>query len=219
MNNHDIPRQKSEAELKVDALLEKLKTLDIDLEHETDDQEQLKPSERIESIYNVWLAIKDRLNNPETALDVGSGFGYGVAVLDTKNIKTIGIENVPAKNKQALALFDQLDVALNEIDEIDFENSPAIMEAEFDQLDQEEVADLITMFYLSQELITKPETFEICQKLLKKDGQMVLATEADRASVEQIIASGAINLPAGLSYEIIDLPGNFEQTIILLNKN
>ena len=219
MNNHDIPRQKSEAELKVDALLEKLKTLDIDLEHETDDQEQLKPSERIESIYNVWLAIKDRLNNPETALDVGSGFGYGVAVLDTKNIKTIGIENVPAKIKQALALFDQLDVALNEIDEIDFENSPAIMEAEFDQLDQEEVADLITMFYLSQELITKPETFEICQKLLKKDGQMVLATEADRASVEQIIASGAINLPAGLSYEIIDLPGNFEQTIILLNKN
>ena len=66
---------------------------------------------------------------------------------------------------------------------------------------------------------SKPETFEICQKLLKKDGQMVLATEADRASVEQIIASGAINLPAGLSYEIIDLPGNFEQTIILLNKN
>ncbi|OGY93841.1 MAG: hypothetical protein A2406_00620 [Candidatus Komeilibacteria bacterium RIFOXYC1_FULL_37_11] len=219
MQNPNIPRQKTEAELKIDSLLEKLKTVDIDLEQETADQEQLNPYERMLSIRNVWETIKDKLHNPETALDVGSGFGYGTVMLDAQGIKTVGIENVPAKNEQALELFNQLDITLKEIDKIDFENSPAILETDFNKLSDQEVTDLITMFYLSGELISNPETLKTCEKLLKTNGQMILSTEADRAHVEEILASGNLKLPTNFSWEIIDVPNNFEKTIILLTKN
>ena len=219
MHNPNLPKQKTEAELKIDSLLDQLKTVDIDLEQKTSDTEQLDPYQRMLSIKNVWETVKDKLHNPETALDVGSGFGYGTVMLDTQGIQTVGIENVPAKNQQAIELFEQLGVALKEIDKIDFENSPAILEADFNKLSDQEVTDLITMFYLSGELISNQETMKTCEKLLKTNGQMILSTEADRATVEATISSGSLKLPANLSWEIIDVPNNFEKTIILLTKN
>ncbi|MFA6307360.1 MAG: methyltransferase domain-containing protein [Patescibacteria group bacterium] len=216
--NHFENQHTESPNTKIDELLKKLADLDIHLEQETADTEQLSPQERIKSIKNVWDAIKAKLDNPETALDVGSGFGYGTVVLDMEGIKTVGIESVPIKNQQAVALFQKVDIILHEIDEIDFEKSPAILEADFNKLDEKEIVDLITMFYLSEELVSKEKTFQMCEQLLKKNGQIVLATEADRATVETIISSGNIKLPANFSVEIIDLPNNFEKTVIILTK-
>ncbi|KKP33161.1 MAG: hypothetical protein UR23_C0049G0003 [Candidatus Roizmanbacteria bacterium GW2011_GWA2_32_13] len=204
--------------IKINELLKKLDSVDFDLHQETADKAQLNPQERLTSIQNVWNIAKKRLNNPKTALDVGSGFAYGAVFLNMNNIKTVGIENVHTKNSQAQELFRKLGVTLNEVNEVDFSKSPAILETDFNKMEANEVTDLITMFYLSGELVINPQTFQVCEKLLKKDGCIVLSTEADRATIEKIINDGHFQLPSCFSIEIIDVPNNFEKTIIILKK-
>lgn len=209
-----IERQKT----KTDELIEEMGSTDFQLHQETADKEQLNPKERLISIKNVWDSVKSKIGNPKTALDVGAGFAYGTVFLDMNGIKTVGIENVHTKNSQALELFRKLGVTLNEVNEIDFNKSPAILEADFNTMQAREIADLIMMFYLSGELVSNPQTFQVCEKLLKQDGNVILSTEADRATVEKIIDDGHFQLPSGFSSEIIDVPNNFEKTIILLKK-
>lgn len=74
------------------------------------------------------------------------------------------------------------------------------------------------MFYLSGELIVNPETFVICRKLLKKDGKILLSTEANRKTIEEFIKTEKVKLPSDFIFEIIDIPDNFEKTAILLSK-
>jgi len=214
LEHQNIEYQKT----KVDDLIEKLKSIDFHLLQETADKAQLNPQERLTSIMNVWAVAKTKLGNPKTALDVGSGFAYGTVFLDMNNIKAIGIENVHSKNVQAIELFRKIGITLNKIKEVDFSKSPAILETDFTTLQFQEVADLITMFYLSGELVINPQTFQICEKLLKKNGKIMLSTEADRTTVEKIIINGNFKLPSNFSLEIIDVPNNFEKTIIILNK-
>jgi len=203
---------------KVDELIEKLGLIDIRLQQKTADKEQLNPQERMISIKNVWDVVKTKLNNPETALDVGSGFAYGTVFLDMNDIQAIGVENVYSKNEQALELFHEVGIILNKVNKIDFSKSPAILWSNFIKLRSQEVTDLITMFYVSGELAINPTTFHICKRLLKKEGKIILSTEADKAAVEDIINKGGFVLPDGFSYEIIDVPNNFEKTVIILSK-
>ncbi|MDD4610529.1 MAG: hypothetical protein PHU73_01040 [Patescibacteria group bacterium] len=205
-------------EVSISELTKKMESMSFHLHQETTDKAQLNPIKRLSSIQNVWKAVKTKLGNPKTALDVGSGFAYGTIFLDKQNIKTVGIEKVRSKNTQAIELFRKLGIILNKVDEIDFTKSPAILEADFNSLQSQEVADLITMFYLSGELVTNQQTFKVCEKLLKKDGKIVLSTEADRKTIESIIGNGNFKLPSGFSFEIIDVPNNFEKTVIILNK-
>lgn len=203
---------------KVDEFIKKMESTDFQLHQETTDEAQLNPQERLTSIKNVWDAVKTKLGDPKTALDVGAGFAYGTVFLDMNGIKTIGIESVNAKNSQAIELFRKLGVTLNKVNEVDFSKSPAIFETDFNKMRAHEIADLITMFYLSGELVTNPRTFQSCEKLLKKDGKVVLSTEADRETIEKIISDEGVKLASGFSFEIIDVPNNFEKTIILLKK-
>lgn len=203
---------------KVDEFIEKIDPANFHLHQETADKAQLNPKERLISIKNVWDAVKSRIGNPKTALDVGAGFAYGAVFLDMNGVKTVGVENVHTKNLQALELFRKLGVTLNEVNEIDYSKSPAIFEADFNAIQACEITDLITMFYLSGELVSNPQTFQVCEKLLKQNGNIVLSTEANRAIVEKIINDGHFQLPSGFSSEIIDVPNNFEKTIIILKK-
>ncbi|OGI66260.1 hypothetical protein A3A95_02005 [Candidatus Nomurabacteria bacterium RIFCSPLOWO2_01_FULL_39_18] len=132
--------------------------------------------------------------------------------------KWLGIEKVSIKNQQALDLFKKEGVPLKSIQEIDFNESPAILEVDFTKLEGEEMSDLITMFCLSEELIINPDTFKICQKLLKENGKILLSTEVDKATVEKFINDGKFVLPDGFSYEIVDVPDNFEKTLIIFSK-
>jgi len=209
-----IERQKT----KTDELIEKIGSTDFQLHQETADKEQLNPKKRLISIQNVWDVAKSKIGNPKTALDVGAGFAYGTVFLDINGIKTVGIENVHAKNSQALELFRKLGITIHEVNEIDFSKSPAILEADFSTMQAHEIADLITMFYLSGELVSNPQTFQVCEKLLKQDGNVILSTEVDKETVEKMISEGHFQLPSGFSLEIIDVPNNFEKTIIILKK-
>ncbi len=134
------------------------------------------------------------------------------------DIQAIGVENVYSKNEQALELFHEVGIILNKVNKIDFSKSPAILWSNFIKLRSQEVTDLITMFYVSGELAINPTTFHICKRLLKKEGKIILSTEADKAAVEDIINKGGFVLPDGFSYEIIDVPNNFEKTVIILSK-
>lgn len=211
-----IERQKT----KTDELIEKIESTVFQLHQETADKQQLNPKERLISIQNVWDVVKSKIGNPKTALDVGAGFAYGTVFLDINGIKTVGIENVHTKNSQALELFRKLSITLHKVNEIDFSKSPAIFEANFTAMQTQacEVTDLITMFYLSGELVSNPQTFQVCEKLLKQSGNIILSTEVSKEKVEKIINEGHFQLPSGFSSEIIHVPDNFEKTIILLKK-
>ncbi|MBI4652901.1 hypothetical protein HY750_01475 [Candidatus Kuenenbacteria bacterium] len=170
---------------KVDELIERMKSIDFHLHQETADKLQLNLQERLVSIQNIWNAVKLKIGDPKTALDVGAGFAYGTVFLDMNGIKTVGIKNVHAKNTQAFKLFRKLGVTINKVNKVDFSKSPAIFETDFNEMQGNEVADLITMFYLSGELVMNPKTLQVCEKLLKKDGRCMFSTEANRSTIKK----------------------------------
>jgi len=144
---------------RIEELLEKTVKIKTNLFQETKDKEQLNPQKRLVSINNVLNAVKGKLGRPKTAINIGSGFAYETVLLHIKGIKAVGIEKVHLKNIQALTLFHRLEILLVQTEELDFSKSPAILEADFHKMrfDKQKV-DLITMFYLSKELIMNPET-------------------------------------------------------------
>jgi hypothetical protein len=194
-------------------LIEKIRKKTFSLYQNTSDTAQLSPIERLNSIKKVWDFISNKLGNIQTALDVWSGFWYGIKFLSMNWIRVIGVENVWIKVMQSLELFDDL----LQINTLDFDKSPAIFETNFSKLKDENVVDIITMFYLSIELISISNTFEVCKKILKQKWKILLTTQANKNEVEEYMKG--INLKTfWFSIEIIDIPNNFERTAILLIK-
>ncbi len=186
----------------------------LSLEQGTKDTVQLNPVERLNSITKVWDTCKNKIGNPALALDVGSGFGYGTVFLESQNIKTIGIENVGKKIKQGQELFRLIGLDIPDINKLDFSKHPAFYEGDINAINDDIQVDLITLFYLSLEMVSRMKTFETLQKLLKKDGTVLLATEANIEDVQAVLKSNFI--PVSFSHEIIEVPDNFEKTAILL---
>lgn len=94
MNYENI---KTNKKLSFKDITSKLANVPYKLEQDTKDIVQLNPVERMNSISKVWDTCKNEVGRPESAFDVGSGFGYGMVFLETQGIKTIGIENVEKK--------------------------------------------------------------------------------------------------------------------------
>lgn len=195
-------------------VISKLSTTSFKLEQDTQDTAQLNPAERLKSISKVWETCKDRIGNPTSALDVGSGFGYGVVFLEGKGIKTIGIENISKKIKQGQDLFKLVGINIPNINKLDFTKHPAFYEGDIATMSNDVQVDLITVFYLSLKMVSQPETFKILEKLLKKDGTVLLSTEASAKEVQVFLENSPI--PLSFSYEIVEVLNNFEKTAILL---
>lgn len=198
----------------VQEVIKKLSTISFKLEQDTEDTAQLNPIERLNSISKVWGTCKDKIGKPDSALDVGSGFGYGVVFLEGKNIKTIGIENVSKKIKQGQDLFKLIGINIPNTTKLDFVKHPAFLEGDITTLSNGVQVDLITLFYLSLQMVSSPETFQTLQKLLKKDGTILLSTEASVQEVQAFLENSQI--PISFTYEIIEVTNNFEKTTILL---
>ena len=181
-------------------IIKNLTTVSFKLEQGTEDTAQLNPVERLSSISKVWEACKDKIGNPTSALDVGSGFGYGVVFLEGHNIKTIGIENISKKIKQGQDLFKLIGIDISNTTKLDFSRHPAFLEGDITTLFNGVQVDLITLFYLSLEMVSQPETFQTLQKLLKKDGIVLLSTEASIQEVQAFLENSPI--PISFTYEI-----------------
>ncbi|MCX6722331.1 MAG: class I SAM-dependent methyltransferase [Candidatus Staskawiczbacteria bacterium] len=209
------PRAESEKErLNLSDILVRLAFAGQKLEHDTKDTHQLNPVERLVSIKNVWDACKAELGNVETAIDVGSGFGYGTVFLETEGIKTIGIENVGKKIKQGVELFHKAGVDVKVIDSLDFQKSPAFIEADFNSVEGKAAADLITVFYVGPAIVDKEGAFEKFKSLLKENGKILVATNAGKAETEKWLEAH----PIPFSHKIIEVPDNFEKTAIILEQ-
>ena len=200
--------------LSIEEIIGRLSSLTFNLQQDTKDIVQLNPIERLKSINKVWDACKSKVGSPQLALDVGTGFGYGTVFLESQGIKTIGIENVGKKIKQGQDLFSRVKVNIPRFAKLDFSQHPAFYEGDINSISNTIQADLITVFYLSLGMISEAETFKTLQKLLKKDGKVLLATEA---SVEEVRAFFEHHtIPVSFSYEVVKVPDNFEKTAIIL---
>lgn len=195
-------------------IIQKLSTISFNLQQDTKDTAQLNSIERLNSISKVWEISKNKLGNPTSAFDVGSGFGYGVVFLEAQNIKTIGIENVSKKIKQGHDLFKLIGINIPVADKLDFTQHPAFYKGDITSISNDVQVDLITIFYLSLTMVSQPETFQTLQKLLKKDGTVLLSTNADIQEVQTFLENNTIS--DYFIYEIIQVPDNFEKTAILL---
>lgn len=196
-------------------VIERLSSVSLELEQDTEDRAQLNPAERLSSISKVWETCRERIGNPTSAIDVGSGFGYGVVFLEGQNIKAVGIENVGKKIEQGQELFRRIGVNITNIGKIDFEQHPAFYEGDINEVVDNGVrVDLITIFYLSLEMVSKPETFQILHRLLEKDGKILLSTEASVEEVKLFLENSPIK--DSFNYEILEVPDNFEKTAIIL---
>lgn len=186
------------------------------LSQNTHDLEQLKPLARMQSIAKVWEAVVKEFGAIETAIDIGSGFGYGAVFLALQGIKVLGIENIAAKIRQAQALFKRLGVNISLCDGFGFSNSPALMHADILTVQTTVKVDLLSMFYVSAELIAHPKLLEQSVKLLKPGGRICISTEADVETVRHIINSLPYDITQYFELKYMALPGNFEQSVLLL---
>jgi SAM-dependent methyltransferase len=198
----------------IQEVIEKLSMTSFKLEQDTQDTAQLNPVERLNSINKVWKTCKNKIGNPTLALDVGSGFGYGIVFLEGHNIKTIGIENIGKKIKQGQDLFKLVGINIQNVTKLDFSQHPAFLEGDITTLSNGVQVDLITLFYLSLQMVSQPGTFQTLQKLLKKHGTVLLSTNASIQEVKAFLGNSPILL--SFTYEIIEVPDNFEKTAILL---
>lgn len=199
--------------LDIEKVVKSLSEIDFLLEQETNDSAQLNPVERMNSIKNVWDACRSKLGSPKTAIDAGSGFGYGTVFLESQGIQVVGVENVQKKIDQGQALFGGVGVNLNRVESLDFNKSPALYNADFNQLSEDQPVDLITLFYLSGAMIQDPALLGKCQRLLSDTGNVLAATEAPKEQVKAVLDALKIS-----GYEIIDIPHNFEKTAIIIKK-
>lgn len=193
-------------------ILEELKKREPSLYQDTNDQAQLDPVARLLSIDSVWKSCSHLLGRPQQVLDVGSGFGYGVVYLALQSISVLGIENVGHKIDQGVRMFDDVGFCLERANTVQIKKEPSIFQGDFTLLQEQNVADLITMFYLSEALIISPETFTVCRQLLRKEGMILLSTQASIDVVRERLKS----FPLFFKVNLIEIQGNFEQTVIIL---
>lgn len=211
----DIPKER------IDSLINNLVNKDFHLHQETEDKYQLNPTERLKSIDMVYQTIKDKLGNPQTALDVGSGFGFGIVYLQMNNIQTIGIENVHIKNEQAINMFGSIGVKITNADEntLDFSKTPAICETNFSSLKKDSLTkklDLITMFFVSGQMFAQPQICENCKSLIGENGKILVTSEVTRSEAEDFLKKYSFWVDY-FDCEIIDIPNNFEKIAMILS--
>ena len=198
-------------------LIERVKMKSFQLYQETSDTLQLDPIWRLTSISNVLEHTEHLIDNPKYALDVGSGFGYWTVFLSLMGIHTIGIENIDFKIKQWISMFNSIWIKINQVLNLNFDNYPAILNWDLNKLSTDiATTELITMFYLSEELVTNPKTFKTCKKLLNPNWNILLSTEVSKEKVMSFINSGKVNFD-GFNYKIIEIPNNTEKTAIILS--
>lgn len=161
----------------INQIISKLNT-DTPLYQETNDKTQLDPASRLESIYNVTKALDDFMKlDIKSAIDLWSGFGYGVIILDHIWIRTIGCENVQIKHNQAQRLFENFN--LKWIDKMDFTQTPAIINQDFLDISiKPRSIDLITSFYTS-EYFFLPEYLKKYKEVLSKNWKVLFSTDVD----------------------------------------
>ncbi len=210
----DCNSRNEEGETVLQRLLDTLAHSDVVLYQDTKDVEQLSPASRLASIQNVYTTCEEYLQKPTWVLDIGSGFGYGVAFFATMGVPVIGVEKIAHKAIQGIKLFETLGLKMKIASSLEFSLIPSILLEDCKKLEEERVADLITMFYLSGELVRDPDTFIICKRLLKEGGAMLLSTEASITEVRHVITQ--IPVPFD-TVELFEIEGSFEKTAILLS--
>lgn len=183
----------------------------ISLYHETQDKEQLKPTARLLSIFNVLSALgPTKLGNPKTAIDIWSWFGYGVLVLDALWVKSIGVENISLKYNQALRLFN----TLHWIQNIDFDQAPGLINQDFLQIKTDTKVDLLTVFYTSDYFADESSMLKY-KELLTDSWVVLAATEIDIDTIAQLIQQKSY-INQYFDIELVEIKDNFEKTAILL---
>ena len=130
--------------------------------------------------------------------------------------QVLGVENVENKISQGIELFESVGIALNRADTLEVGTRPAVLHEDCRFLHIEAsggVADLITIFYLSGEMIADPRTLQTCGKLLREGGQILLSTEVGKNIVQQHLSAMEVHFRV----KILEVPKNFEQTAIILS--
>jgi tRNA A58 N-methylase Trm61 len=195
----------------------------FNLHQDTEDQAQLDPIERIKSIQKVLEVFLNRFGGKkfETVIDAGSGFLYGITVLHSLGIKVVGVENVEHKVKQGLDLLKKAEFEkIKQIEKIDFSKEPSVVLSDFNSLEIEEKdrVDLISMFYVSLTMLNEAKTWSTLSRLLKQDGKILISTQANKKQVEDmIIQFRKAPFLVPFDFEIIEVPNNFEKTMIILS--
>lgn len=182
----------------------------VSLYQETNDKEQLNPKNRIQSIYNVLQWVKKSIWEPRTAIDIGSWFWYWTIILSILWIQSIGIENVKLKCDQAIKLF----INLRKINNLTFNKKPWIINKDFLQLNTHIKVDLLTAFYISPYMVEEDFLLK-CKTILNPEGKILLWTNLDIESVNQILAQRK-DMKEIYNIEVVNIESNFEQTAIIL---
>lgn len=182
---------------------------EIELYQETEDQEQLKPLNRLNSIYNVIKFTQPYIWNSTHALDIGTWFWYWIILLDAFWINTIWCENIPLKYKQSLRLFKNL----KWIEDMDFADSPAIINKNLLDINIKNKVDLITSFYTGEYFFWK-DYVEKYKEILNPNGKIIFATHISKNLVDQKLQHCEYLFEA-FEVQTIDIPNNFEKTAII----
>lgn len=214
MNRSEVPHEQERHNLRLERIIHALsdKSDFPLLRQDTRDIEQLKPIDRLRSIQNVWVTQSESFRRVKTAIDAGSGFGYGVIFLDTVGIKAIGVENVRHKITQGIALFTEAGVSLREVTTVDFSRAPALLFSDFVSLPADTPkVDLVTLFYLSGEMVANSAVIEKCRTLLTEGGKLLMSTEAP---VDQVLERLQQQPIPSASVIVNEVKNNFEKTVI-----
>lgn len=189
---------------------------EIKLWQDTEDTEQLNPVGRLRSIESVWKSCQQFLNDPKTAIDLGSGFAYGLVYMETIGIKVVGIESVKHKIDQAVNLFEKSPIPLKKSESINLQETPAIVHGDVMDVDirEEDKVDLVTAFYLSGEMVNNPLFLSKAKSFLKNGGKILLSTQVSNEEVTEWLNRNQIK---DKQVQVIDVPNNFEGTAILLS--
>ena len=154
------------------------------------------------------------MGKPKIAIDAGSGFGYGTVFLHTVGIRAIGIDKVEHKITQGSNLFKRIGLSIPTISKVDFSQTPAVFDSNFVSLpDDTPKVDLITMFYLSGEMLFNSAVIEKCRALLNKGGKLMMSTHVATAEAREVFSKLAI---APASVAINEIEDNFERTAIII---
>lgn len=109
-------------------------------------------------------------------------------------------------------MFNLINVDIAKIDTIDFRKHPAFYQKDLNDISVSTQVDLITAFYVSKKMVLDMESFNVFKKLLKKDGIVLISTEAETAYVKSFLKNN-IN---SFDFKVIEVPDNFEKTAVIL---
>lgn len=202
---------------KINNLVQKIANLITNLYQETDDIAQLNPNARIKSIINIWNSISDKLWPIRNAIDIWSGFWYWVILLSTLWIDTLWVEKVKIKNEQWAQLLKRLWFISNRSSK--WWVYPYIYESDFFDLWNyvNYNVDLLTMFYVSGELLFTKWFLAKCYSLLNESWKLLISTHMEIEEIKEAI--NQLNPEKEwFSVEIFSIEWNFERYVVLLSK-